>query len=196
MTADPRDLHKALEAAKLLRRNIAAMAGDDDQAIQDTFDGETTLDVEIRAAVVANDEDQIIVDGIKERESELRERRRRAENRIEARRGFIEQAMVIAEWKTHKMDIATVTVLEAPSRVAIDNETEIPTQFWKRQDPTLDKAGLLSVLRERHRAFQEAEQITDPAKREAWIAASNEMHPEIPGCHLEVGGVSLSVRKK
>lgn len=195
MTSDPRDLHKALEAAKVLRRNIASLT-DDETAIQDTFDGETTLDLELRAAIIANDEDQIIVDGIKERESELRERRRRAENRIEARRGFIEQAMVLAGWKSQKLDIATVTVLDAPSRVEIDDEAEIPTQFWKRQDPVLDKAGLLSTLRERHSALKDTDKIADEAQRAARIKAIDDLHPPIPGCHLDVGGVSISIRRK
>lgn len=196
MNADPRSLQKALEAAKLLRRNVAALAGEDEQAIQDTFDGETTLDVEIRAAILANDEDQIAVDGIKAREAELRERRRRAENRIEARRGFIEQAMAIAGWEAHKADIATVTLGKAKPRLEVDDESEIPTQFWKRAEPTLDNAGLLSILTERWRALREAETIADPAVKAARLKAIDEIHPPIPGCHLATEGYSLTIRRK
>lgn len=196
MNADVRDLHKSLEAAKILRRNIGALAGDDEQAAQDTFDGETTLDVEIRAAIVANDEDQIMVDGIKAREAELRERRRRAEARIEARRGFMEQAMTIAGWPSYKADIATVTLGKAKPRLEIDEEAEIPSQFWKRQDPVLDAAGLLAVLTEREREMRTAKEIADDTIRAARVKAVDDIHPEIPGCHLETGGVTLSIRKK
>lgn len=196
MNAEVRDLHKALEAAKILRRNIAAMVSGDDIAAQDTFEGETTLDLEIRAAILANDEDQIMVDGIKEREKDLKERRRRAEDRIEARRGFIEQAMAIAGWETHRADIATVTLGNAKPRLEIDDEAEIPTQFWERQEPALNKQNLLAVLTEREKALRIAREIADDAVRAARLKAIDDIHPPIPGCHLETGGVNLTIRRK
>jgi glucose-6-phosphate 1-dehydrogenase len=52
------DLHRAIEAAKSLRLDLARLTTGDDQLLADMFEGETTLDVEIRAAVLQIEEDE------------------------------------------------------------------------------------------------------------------------------------------
>lgn len=209
MNERPKDLHRSIEAARTLRLQIAAMVangdtavdpdllGDEDKvALQDTFDGETTLDVELRMAVLAEDEDKIIIDGIKAREAELAERRRRAERRVEVRRGLMEQAMVIAGWTKQQFDVATVALAKAQPRVEIDHEPDLPSQFFKPQEPVLDKAGLRAVLLERHRNLEDALSIKDESERKRRLEAIEREHPPIPGAHLETGGVTLSIRRK
>lgn len=202
MNDRPDNLHRSIEAAKSLRLELARMlageggelSADDLQTLQDSFDGETTLDVEIRKAVLAIDEDEMFIRGIKSRETELSERRRRLEKRIEDTRGLIEQAMTIAKWPKHEMDIGTVALGKAHARVEIDQESEIPSQFWKRQDPTLDKAGLGKVLKERQKALDAAAKL-DPDEREAAMQQLDAEMPPIPGCHLETGGQVLTIRR-
>jgi hypothetical protein len=189
------DLHRSIEAAKSLRFDLARMLAGDEQALTDTFDGETTLDAEIRAAVLAIEEDEIFVTGIKVREAELKNRRLRLEKRIEATRGLIEQAMTVANWPKLEMDIGTVSVGKATPRIEIDDESEIPTQFWKREEPTLDKAGLTKVLRERQKALDNVLEISVPEERARALAKLNEEMPPIPGCHIENGGVALTIRR-
>ncbi len=189
------DLHRAVEAAKSLRMDIARLVNGDEQAAADTFDGATTLDAEIRAAVLAIEEDEIFVSGIKARETELKNRRLRLEKRIEATRGLIEQAMTVANWPNLEMDIGTVSVGKAAPRLEIDNESEIPTQFWKREEPTLDKAGLTKVMRERQKAIDNALKCPIPEERARVIEKINEDMPAIPGVHLETSGVSLTIRR-
>jgi len=189
------DLHRSIKAAKSLRFDLARMLAGDEQALTDTFDGETTLDAEIRAAVLAIEEDEIFVAGIKAREAELKNRRLRFEKRIEATRGLIEQAMTVANWPKLEMDIGTVSVGKATPRIEIDDESEIPTQFWKREDPTLDKAGLTKVLRERQKALDNVLKIGVPEERARALGKLNEEMPPIPGCHIETGGVALTIRR-
>ena len=190
------DLHRAIEAAKSLRLDLARLLnGDDDQALQDTFDGETTLDAEVRAAVLAIEEDEILISGIKARETELKTRRLRLEKRVEATRGLIEQAMTVANWSTYEMDIGTVSLGKAAPRIEIDNESEIPTQFWRREDPTLDKSGLGRVLRERQKALDAIGKLKTPEERASAAKKLEEEMPSIPGCHLETNGFSLTIRR-
>jgi hypothetical protein len=173
----------------------AEMSADDLQTLQDSFDGETTLDVEIRNAVLAIEEDEIFVAGIKARETELKNRRLRLEKRIEATRGLIEQAMTIAQWQNHEMDIGTVSLGKAAPRIEIDQENEIPSQFWKRSDPTLDKSGLGKVLRERQKAADAIGKLKTPEERAAAFKKLDEEMPPIPGCHLETSGTTLTIRR-
>lgn len=202
MNDAPTNLHRSIEAAKSLRLELARllagnegeMTPDDLQALADTFDGETTLDVAIRQAVLSIEEDEIFVDGCKAREAELKARRARLEKRIEATRGLIEQAMTVAQWPEHKMDIGTVTLGKARPRVEIDAEEDIPTQFWKRQDPQLDRAGLGKVLGERHKAMKAIAKL--PVElRDAALARLDAEMPPVPGVHLETDGVALTIRR-
>lgn len=203
MNDAPTNLHRSIEAAKSLRLELARlltgrdgeMSPDDIKALADTFDGETTLDVAIRQAVLSIEEDEIFVDGCKARETELKARRARLEKRIEATRGLIEQAMTVAAWPEHKMDIGTVTLGKARPRVEIDEEGAIPTQFWKRQDPQLDRAGLSKVLGERHKAMKAISKLDSAELRAAALQKLDDEMPPIPGAHLETDGVALVIRR-
>lgn len=204
MNEEPHNLHRSINAAVSLRQELAKliasdaggdMTPDDLAALRDTFDGQTTLDVEIRRAVLAIEEDEILTAGIKARETELRNRRLRIEKRVEATRGLIEQAMTIAQWAKHEMDIGTVTLGRAAPSLVIDNESEIPSQFWKSADPSLDKAGLKKVLSERHKAIQAAMKIRDSDQRIAALLKAELDFPPIDGAGLETDGVSLTIRR-
>jgi len=200
----PHNLHRSINAAVELRQELAKlivgeaggdMTPDDLETLRDTFDGQTTLDIEIRRAVLAIEEDEILITGIKARETELKNRRLRIEKRIEATRGLIEQAMTIAEWSKHEMDIGTVALGKAPPRLEIDDESQIPSQFWKSADPTLDKAGLKKVLTERYKAIEAAKKIKDPEARLAALLRAETDFPPIDGAGLETDGVSLTIRR-
>jgi Siphovirus Gp157 len=197
---------RSLEAAKQLRANIAAylkteenggeLSADDLQTLQDTFDGETTLDSEIRAAMLLIRDDTIRITGCKAELDNLRARKERFERRIETWRGFIEQAMAVANWPRLELDIATISCGQAGPRVVVTEENEIPSQFFKRQDPVLDKAGLNRVVLERHKALTAALAITDESERKATIERIDQEMPAIPGVIVETGGVKLNIRTK
>ena len=197
---------RKLEAAKQLRANIAALVAADDnggtlspedaQTIQDTFDGATTLDAEVRDVLVRMREDTIIVTGCKAEIENLKARKERCEKRIENLRGFVEQAMAIAEWPKLELDIATVYAGKEAARVVVTEESEIPSQFFKRQDPVLDKAGLNRVALERHKALTAAFSIADESERKARIERIDQEMPAIPGVTVETGGVKLNIRNK
>lgn len=204
MTEAPHNLHRSINAAVELRQELAKlitgdaggdMTPDDLAALRDTFDGQTTLDAEIRRAVLAIEEDEILTEGIKARETELKNRRLRIEKRIEATRGLIEQAMTIAEWPKHEMDIGTVTLGKAAPKLEIDDESQIPSQFFEPADPTLDKTGLKKLLIERHKATAAAWKIKDADERSAALLKVMLDHPGIDGAHLETDGVSLTIRR-
>ncbi len=204
MSEAPHALHRSIDAAIALRQELSKLVvgeasgdltPDDLLTLQDTFDGQTTLDAEIRRAVLAIEEDEILIGGIKARETELKNRRLRIEKRIEATRGLIEQAMTIAEWSKHEMDIGTVALAKAAPRLEIEDESQIPSQFWKPADPTLDKAGLKKVLTERHKAFNAAKKIEDGSERAAAFRKVQQEFPSIDGVRLETDGVSLTIRR-
>jgi hypothetical protein len=197
---DNRQLNIAIEAAKQLRMHISALvtgdSEDDQQTREDSFEGETTLDVELERAILAEDNDVVLKLGIEVRQAELKGRLDRIEKRIEARRGLIEQAMIVAGWKKKETPLGTVSLKDNPPSVEIVEESSVPTQFFKRADPTLDKAGIRKVLLERHKAIEEAKKIEDDDRRAAALRRAEETNPEIPGCQLNAGTQSLTIRRK
>lgn len=166
-------LHGAIEAARQLRLNIAVLlrleegeiSANDLHALQDSFDGETTLDVELAKAIEAEDDDKILVDGITARLAELADRRDRLRKRIESRRGLIEQAMVIAGWKNHETPLGTISLGKASAKVEIEDESVIPSQYWRRADPTVDKAAIGKLLKDFQKRVDAALKIGNTIER-------------------------------
>lgn len=183
MTENPVNLHKSIEAAKQLRLQIALMiadeqaaaenrelTADDERAIQDTFEGETTLDTELERAILAEDEDLILIEGIEKRQQELADRKSRIKKRVEARRGLMQQAMTIAGWTKKETPFGTISLGKPSVSVAIDAEEQIPTIYWKPQDPVLDKAALGKALRNFRKEIDSASKIKDATTRSFALA--------------------------
>jgi hypothetical protein len=193
---------KAIEAARQLKESIRAMlaseaeelTADDQEVARDTFDGATTLDAEIREAALMIQRNKAFATGCEAEIANLQKRKQRFEARVESLRGFVAQAMTVAEWRKHECDVATFSLKDARPRVIVDQESEIPSQFFKRQDPTLDKTGLNKVMLERHKAMCAALSIADDEERARRLEAIEQELPEIPGARIETGGHTLTLR--
>jgi hypothetical protein len=203
-----RSPERILEAEKQLKANIVTLVAgdkrgegeelspDDLQTVQDTFEGVTGLDRWVRAALLLIRDANIIVTGTKAEIETLKARKQRYENRIERLRGFIEQAMAIAEFPKLELDIATVSAGKEAPRVIVLEEHLIPSQFFKRAEPVLDKAGLNRVVLERHKALTAALALNDESERKARLEYIDREMPEIKGVTVETGGVKLNIRTK
>lgn len=141
----------------------------DDQTLADTLEGETDLTQLLVAIMRSADEDEMLVAGIKSRTEELQERKKRIERRIETKEAIVLHAMEKANLKKVEVPDFTVSTRATPGAVIVTDEKLIPADYWKAQDPTLDKAGISADLK---------------AKK------------DVPGATLSNGGVTLSVRRR
>ncbi|NTS30705.1 siphovirus Gp157 family protein [Phyllobacterium sp. BT25] len=165
-------VHRQAEAAKRLLASLRESGDADDQDIVETaIEGETSLLEAIAAAMDANDEDDILIVGIKAKEETLAERRRAAEQRIERRRAAMEQAMIVTDQEKFTLPTATIFLTKRKPNIVVDNEADIPAAYWTipKVEPKLDKKALKEAL---------------------------EAKEEIPGAHLDNGSVSISIRRK
>lgn len=154
--------------ATAARDLIAALASDDETLNHDMVEGETSFLEAIDAALAEIDECDMTITGCKAKEAEIAERRKRAERRAERVRALIEQAIQVADLSTVKLPTATLTVRQVPPKYMIQDESKIPTRFWKQPDPVLDRKALGD-------AFKEGETI--------------------PGVGQTNGGTSLTIRR-
>lgn len=163
-----RKLSKEIAAAKALRESIAIMAGEDEETIRDTIEGETGLHEAIAGVMVLIREQEILAAGIDVILKTMSARLSRAEARISRYRAAIEQAMQIGELKSLALPEATLTLKIVPPKLEIVDEAKIPSQFWKPRDPVLDRKAVGDVLK-------------------TGIA--------IPGAIMGNGGVTLQIRR-
>lgn len=139
------------EAARSLLANMRAVLEGDEQATQDTIEGETNL---LEALAVAGErvlECQAFAAALKERISEMQSRKDRYERQAEMLRAAILSAMGTAEMKKCEREHVTITRKAVAPSVDVIEAADIPTQFYVPQPPPppkLDKAGLLRALKD------------------------------------------------
>lgn len=161
------------EAAKRLIQNLRELGmGEDDDLISDSIEGETTLLESIDKALAEIDECEVLIVGLKAKETAFEARRKQIENRADRIRAMIEQAMIATEQPSMKLPSATISLTKRQAGLVVVNEADIPARFWAEQErpaPKLDRKALADAL------------------RNAEI---------IPGAMLDNGSLSLSVRRK
>lgn len=141
------ELSREIEAAKVLREQIADLAAVDEDFIRDTIEGETNLHEIIAKLAASEAEDAALLDGIDALIKRLDERKARTKARIETRRALIASGMEIGLIEKLETPAGTISVKNVPPSVHIIEEADIPTRFWKPQAPKLDKKELLAALK-------------------------------------------------
>jgi len=160
-------LHREMQAASALRESLA-LYGDED-LLRDTIEGATELREMIAAVFASIADDNEMLVGIAARMEDLKQRKARFEKSIERKRSMIEQAMAIGEIKTLALPEATLSLTDKAQGIVIEKESLIPSSYWKKQPPKLDRGTLLKDLR-------------------AGTA--------VPGASLDNGGITLTIRRK
>ena len=164
------ELTEQAKAAAGIMEVLRARNMDDDAVLViDTIEGETGLYEAIDAALETIDGCGIIVEGCKAVSADINARRERAEARHEKVRAAIEQALLIADVSEKIVrPTATLTLRKIKPAWVVDDESQIPAAFFVPQPPRLDKKRL---------------KATDTTEA-------------VPGCHVDNGSISLTIRRK
>jgi hypothetical protein len=171
MSAPAHNLHVEIEATRALLANYRDILADDEEAQADMVEGETNLHDAIRRALVRVAEIKAMCEGIEDLATRLGERRARLQQQDKSLRVALCSAMELAGLKRLETDVATISRKATPPAVVITAEAEIPSTFWKKQDPKLDMRALLAALKE-----------------------ADEAGKTIPGAVLSNGGETVSIR--
>jgi hypothetical protein len=139
----------------------------DEQLLLNTIEGETNIHellLEIENQVA---EHEAMADAISLRIEQMQKRKSRALKTADTLRVIILSAMDKAGIKTIKGDLATLTVKAKKPSLIIDDESAIPSDYFKMK-PTLEKTKIMQDLKE---------------------------GKEIKGVQLDFGGISLQIRR-
>lgn len=141
------DLTREIEAAKILRANFADLIGDDEDFGADMVEGETNLNEMIGKVIEQIAADTAAVAGMDEFIQRMEGRRDRHKKRIETMKTALLVGLQQSGRKTFPHALATLSLKAVPPKVEVTNEVEIPTKFWKRKDPVLDRKALMDALK-------------------------------------------------
>lgn len=119
----------------------------DDDTLADTLEGITELPELLSALIRSILEDRTLVAGLTQRLTDMRARHERLSTRIEKKRALALACMRDASITALTQPDYSAFVRKVGPRLEIVAEAQIPSQFWKPQAPTLDRAGLLSALK-------------------------------------------------
>jgi len=140
-------LHRATQAADVLKEQLRAIVGEDEEVLHDTIEGEIDLEGLIRLAAEQNVIDDAAANGISVLINKLRDRKERVEKRIDMRRAAILAAMTAGEIRKIDTPAGTISRKAVPPSVLILEEASIPAEFWKPSDPRLDKKAVADALK-------------------------------------------------
>jgi len=171
MTDGVARINAEIEAAKTLKFALGEFA-EDDTLLRDMIEGETSLFEMIDLVVDRIGQEQELIDGIQKRQDELSARRERIRYRQAGFKAMIEQAMQILDASKLERPEATLSLSKRAPKLVIYDEAEVSGQFFKRQDPVIDRKSLTDALKA----------IEDP--RDA-----------IPGARLESSPQTLTIRR-
>lgn len=185
------DPTKEAQAVASIRESLARMGeGDDETLLLDTIEGQTSL-LEIFDAVLERMTDsEVNIEGVNAVAKDLSGRKARFEQRLKSDRAILEQAMTIAGLTKLERPTATLSLANRPPSLTVTEESDIPAEFWKAGDPTLDRKKLATALKDRAAAL--AALPDDPVERAIALAGTP---PEIPGACLSNGAPSISIRR-
>lgn len=155
-------------AAKNLLAQYATILGEDDVAKSDLVEGETNLHEAIERAAVRIIEIDALEASLKDVISGAQKRLKRLQDQRDLLRTSMAVALEVAGQKRIETAIATISLRPVPAKVEITDEAAIPSQFWTRAEPTINKRAVLQALKE--------EQV-------------------VPGAVLGNGGATVSVTK-
>jgi hypothetical protein len=194
---------KAASAARALKESLAAVAGDDDDLIADMVEGETDLFEIIDRLLERITLNNALADGVQRHLEDLEARKERFEARVATDRSLIEQAFTIAGLESSiQRPSATLGLSKRGPKLVIDEEADIPADYWRTGDPVLDRKALKQALEHRDAqialALQLAESVHpgDPKAREAALERALANLGPIPGARLEQPAPSLTIRIK
>jgi hypothetical protein len=161
-------LERERRAAEALRDTLSKLPDMDEETTRDTIEGETDLHGAIAGVVDLLTDTEIGIAGLKAHIETMQARLARCTRRADFLRSAVEQAMVIGEIKTIELPTGTLSLSRRAPGLIITDEARIPAEFWRPQDPALDKKALKEALKDKK---------------------------DIPGATLSNGSLSLTIRR-
>jgi hypothetical protein len=123
------------------------LAQGDEDFIADTIEGETNLFEIIGRMVEAEGEDKAVLEGLGTYIESLKCRADRIKKRIETRRILLASVIDRVGVKSIPTRTGKISLSPVAPTVIVQDESVIPTRFWKAGEPKLDRRALAEAIK-------------------------------------------------
>lgn len=165
VTAITRELAKHQEIKDALESVYTDL---DPQALIDTLEGETDLKEVLQKVAAQVLDYEALAQATQERIADLQARKARTVKAATTLRAIILQAMDTAEIQKITGPEMTLSYRQTAGKLVIDDESKVPSDYFKQPPPVLDKKALAEAIKEH----------------------------AVEGCHISNGELSLTIRVK
>jgi hypothetical protein len=184
-------LSRELNACQILIGQLKDLCEGDPEFLADSIEGQTNVLELIDLLDKSIVEDEARSTGYESVAKEYAEKKRRADARADRKRALLQNALDMIGLRKHRTSVSTLSLAPVPIKAIVLEEADVPSRFWKTQEPKLDQKALTEHVRERAKALAAAERIDDPDARRAAIETVDSNFPPIPGVAASNGGFSL-----
>jgi hypothetical protein len=189
-----RQLQRETEAARVLREQLKDLAGDDEETVRDTIEGATSLHELIEAVVEDIATYEAKIEAIDAMCAKWKARKERYAARVESHRAVILNAMGMGEIRKLEFAIATVSRQNVAPKLMVIDEAAIPSEFWKRGDPKLDKKALTTALKDMAAVAEELALAKKNGLAKEILEETERKLKPIPGVTLSNGSETVAIR--
>ena len=141
-------LHQQTVLAREIIAQTKSLVGDDEEMQATAVEGETELGEAIESAVKRLAELNALMDAVAGMMADLKDRGERFERQRDNLRELIAVALELTEMRRLELPLATVALKRVPPKVEVIAEADIPSKFWKPQEPKLDRKALAAALKD------------------------------------------------
>ena len=157
------------------------------------IEGELSVESFVTKLVTLIAEDEASCIGLKTYLKKVGERRKRLEYRAARLRVVLASVVSALPSRKFRNNLASVRAFDIEPKVIIDEEADIPPRFWKEADPVVNVSALRKHLNERRQLLEELSHCGTTKERIQRKAEIDRDYPEIPGCHLDNGDLSVTI---
>jgi hypothetical protein len=119
----------------------------DEETLQDTLEGLSSLPEALAAVVRSYLDDLSLAAALGMRIEDMQERLSRIEHRADKKRELVTSVMERADIKKLAEPDFTASLRSVPPSVVVIDEGQIPIDYWKPQSPKLDRQALSGALK-------------------------------------------------
>lgn len=173
--------------------HLKSICGEDPELLADMIEGELSVDRFVSKVIALIAEDEASCLGLKAYSKKVADRKKRLEHRAGRLRVLLASVVTNLPSRRYRNELASVRAFDIEPSVVIDVEADIPLKFWKQAEPSVDLSAVRKHLNQRRKLVRELFDCRTNEERLQRRAEIDREYPDIPGCHLDNGDLSVSI---
>ena len=173
--------------------HLQSICGDDPELLADMIEGELSVESFLSKLIAMITEDEADALGLKLYRDKISNRKKRLEERARRLRVLLASLVNSLPSRRFRNELASVRVFDIDPSVIVEEEADIPVKFWKQPEPVIDLPAIRKHLNERRRLLDRLSDCATPEERAQRLTEIDGLFPDVPGCRLDNGDLSVAI---